>query len=363
MSGRPARLARPARLGAAAGTVLAVALGGLAPAPARAAALPMEQCTADRNVVLAIDFGRWGGPVLRSCGSTPTTGYQLMNQGGWKTVGTQHDGPGFICRIGYSGYQGGKQFPPPEQEKCVLTPPATAYWSYWHADPGQHTWSYSQLGAMSYQPVPGSVDAWVFGETDIGGTRGGPSFSPDSVRAHDPAPGGSASGGSTSGGSASGGSASGGSASGGSTSGGSTSGGSTTGGSGSSGGQSSTGTPKGGGTTGSGTTGGGSPSEEPGTDPAAGPPSPAPSDSPADSASPSVSASDSPSASPTGSPSPSPASGAPVDAAPLADTARPASGSVAPVVAGVLLVAALGTATAVVAVRRRRASGDGPDEE
>ncbi|QKW24026.1 hypothetical protein HUT16_01655 [Kitasatospora sp. NA04385] len=342
-------------MGAAAGTVLAVALGGLAPSPARAAALPMEQCTTSQNVVLAIDFGRWGGPVLRACGSTPTTGYQLLNQGGWKTTGTQHDGPGFICRIGYSGYQGGKQFPPPEQEKCVLTPPATAYWSYWHADPGQNTWSYSQLGAMSYKPVPGGVDAWVFGETDIGGTRGGPSFSPDSVRAHNSAPGGSTSGGSTSGSGTNGGTGSTGGG-GGTSSGGGTGGGAT---------KAATGAPKNGGTGNGGGTGGSSDGAPP-TDPAAEtPPSPAPSDSASAAATASDAPSGSPSAPPTGSPSPAPSgtSPAPMDAAPLGDAPRRSSGSIAPVVTGVALVAALGTATAVVAVRRRRAAGDGPAEE
>ncbi|MFJ5228908.1 hypothetical protein ACIQBJ_03315 [Kitasatospora sp. NPDC088391] len=325
MSGR---LARPARLGAAAGAVLAVALGGLAPSSAHAEALPMDQCTTSRNVVLAIDFGRWGGPVLRACGSTPTTGYQLLNQGGWKTTGTQHDGPGFICRIGYSGYQGGKQFPPPEQEKCVLTPPATTYWSYWHADPGQHTWSYSRLGAMSYHPLPGSVDAWVFGETDIGGSRGGPSFSPDSVRALDSDADRSSSGGTNGGGT-------------GGSSGGGTGGGGTAGSTGG-GGRPSAPTPR----TGNGTTGGGSSSDPPpaGTAP-----------EPSDSAPAAASDTPGPEASPSDAPSPaaSGSSSASVDAAPLADAPRSSSGSIAPVVTGVVLVAALGTATAVVAVRRR----------
>lgn len=170
----------------------AVAFGGVGAAagPATASPLPIEECTTTSGVVLAVDFSKWGGPLLRSCGTTPTTGYTLLNQGGWKTTGTGHDGPAFICRIGYSGFQGGKQFPAPDQEKCVLTPPATAYWSYWHADPGQNDWSYSQLGAMSYQPKPGSVDLWIFGGTNIEGTEGRPSVSPDTLRAHNTAPGG-----------------------------------------------------------------------------------------------------------------------------------------------------------------------------
>jgi hypothetical protein len=180
---------RPWRIAVAvlAASMVAVALIGVA-VPASAAAKPVGDCTTTSGVILAVDFSHWGGPVLRSCGTTPTTGYQLLNQGGWRTAGDNHDGPAFVCRIGYSGFHGGTQYPTPSTEACIVTPPASAYWSYWHADPGQHTWSYSQLGAMSYHPKPGSVDLWFFGSTNVAGTRGGPTFSPDSVRAHNTAP-------------------------------------------------------------------------------------------------------------------------------------------------------------------------------
>jgi hypothetical protein len=173
------------------GSAVAVAVAALAvttqlPArPAAAAAVPISQCTTTSGVVLVVDFGAWGGPLLRSCGTTPTTGYTLLNQGGWHTTGTQHDGPGFVCRIGYAGFRSGTQYPTPAQDACQLTPPASAYWSYWHADPGVNTWSYSRVGAVSTHPQPGSVDLWTFGATDVSGGHGGPAFSPDSVRAHD----------------------------------------------------------------------------------------------------------------------------------------------------------------------------------
>ncbi|MEW2130951.1 hypothetical protein [Streptomyces sp. NPDC005435] len=156
--------------------------------PASAAPQAMGRCTTTSGVVLAVDFSHWGGPVLRSCGTTPTTGYELLNQGGWQTAGTGHDGPAFICRIGYSGYQGGRQYPTPADDDCVLTPPASAYWSYWHADPGADDWTYSQLGAMLYRPKPGSVDLWIFGGTNIEGTQGRPRITPDQLRAHNTAP-------------------------------------------------------------------------------------------------------------------------------------------------------------------------------
>jgi len=152
---------------------------------ATAAARPLSDCTATAGVIVAVDFAHWGGPVLRSCGTTPTTGYALLNQGGWNTTGTEHDGPGFICRIGYSGYRHGSQYPTAAQQACVDTPPASAYWASWQAAPGQDTWTYSQLGAISYRPSPGSVSLWVFGGTNLAGTAGSavPPISPDSLRA------------------------------------------------------------------------------------------------------------------------------------------------------------------------------------
>ncbi|WP_404953398.1 hypothetical protein [Streptomyces sp. 147326] len=151
--------------------------------PPSAHADPIEQCTATTGAVVAVDFGPFGGKVERGCDTTPTTGFELLRTGGFTTVGTVHDGDGFICRIGNGSFNSGTQYPTPDKEECVLTPQATAYWSYWIASPGQKNWTYSPLGAMARTPKPGDVDAWVFGGTGIGGTSGKPTFSPDDVRA------------------------------------------------------------------------------------------------------------------------------------------------------------------------------------
>jgi hypothetical protein len=153
--------------------------------PAGAAPRPVRDCTATSGATLVVDFAHWGGPLLRACGSTPTTGYRLLNQGGWHTAGTEHDGPAFICRIGYAGYHHGTQYPTLAQQACVNTPPASAYWTYWEAGPGQRTWSYNQLGAVSYRPGPGSISLWIFGGTNLGGTVGSavPAITPTQVRA------------------------------------------------------------------------------------------------------------------------------------------------------------------------------------
>ncbi|WP_229847908.1 prenyltransferase/squalene oxidase repeat-containing protein [Streptomyces melanogenes] len=154
-------------------------LSGTAPA----AADPIEKCTATTGAVVAVDFGPFGGKVERGCDATPTNGYDLLHEAGFTTEGTQHDGPAFICRLGFGSFDSGTKYPTPDKEDCVLTPQATAYWSYWTASPGQDTWTYSAYGAMDRKPKAGDVDAWVFGGTDVGGTTGRPAFTPDQVRA------------------------------------------------------------------------------------------------------------------------------------------------------------------------------------
>ncbi|MEU1619510.1 prenyltransferase/squalene oxidase repeat-containing protein [Streptomyces sp. NPDC005722] len=148
-----------------------------------AAADPIGECTGTRGAIVAVDFGPFGGTVERGCDTTPNTGYELLHDAGFTTEGTEHDGPAFICRIGLGTFNSGTQYPTPDKDTCVLTPPATAYWSYWLAAPGQDDWSYSQFGAMDRKLHDGDVDAWVYGGTDIGGSTGKPSFSPDDVRA------------------------------------------------------------------------------------------------------------------------------------------------------------------------------------
>ncbi|MFD3523600.1 prenyltransferase/squalene oxidase repeat-containing protein [Streptomyces sp. NPDC058653] len=163
---------------------MAVAGGVFLLGPASpAAADPIETCTPTKGAVVAVDFGDWGGGIVRGCDASPTTGYDLLHEAGFSTEGTEHDGPAFICRLGHAEFDSGAGYPTPAEEACELTPPATAYWSYWLAPAGQDFWTYSPLGAMSNRPKDGSVEAWVFGPTDVGGTGGGPTFTPAQVRA------------------------------------------------------------------------------------------------------------------------------------------------------------------------------------
>jgi hypothetical protein len=166
----------------------ALALAGAAtvapPLASPAAADAINNCTAAAGTVIAVDFAHWGGPVVRGCDtSNPRNGAYLLTDEGFTLAGDQHDGPAFICRIGNHAFNNGTQYPTPAQDPCILTPPASAYWSYWLAPAGQNTWTYSQLGAYSEVPKPGEVELWIFGGTNIAGTEGKPTCTPNSLRA------------------------------------------------------------------------------------------------------------------------------------------------------------------------------------
>jgi hypothetical protein len=167
--------------------VAALAAGAVAAGlpPAAVMAAPLRDCTRSRGTIVVVDFGHWGGPVLRGCGRHASSDYDLLHTAGFTTAGDAHDGPAFICRLGDAAFHGGAEYPTPAQQSCIHTPPASAYWSYWRAPAGQNHWSYSQLGAMSEVPRPGEVELWTFGDTNIAGTRGSgvPSVSPNSLRA------------------------------------------------------------------------------------------------------------------------------------------------------------------------------------
>jgi hypothetical protein len=142
---------------------------------APAGADPITNCSTTVGVIVVVDFSHWDQSAQRGCASDPGTGYNALQQAGFTTAGDQHDGPAFICRI--TDPANGTAYPTPSEDPCVVTPPASAYWSYWHAYQGQNTWTYSQQGAMDYDPPAGSVDAWTFGA----GAQ--PPFQPSAVMA------------------------------------------------------------------------------------------------------------------------------------------------------------------------------------
>jgi hypothetical protein len=146
--------------GATLATTLATALAGTAGA-----------CKSKTTgVTVAVDFTAFGGKVVVRCApGTPATGVAALQQAGFTPAGTTTYGLAFICRINNK--------PSPAQQACITTPPANAYWAYYHANKGATTWAYTTQGASTYKPAQGSIEAWAFGNSAK------PSKTPAQVRA------------------------------------------------------------------------------------------------------------------------------------------------------------------------------------
>jgi hypothetical protein len=175
------RQQRPLLAVVAAAAIVALAASGVLLGPGsltRAGADPPSSCSTTTGVMIVVDFSSPalddpGGAVNRQCDpDTSTDALTAMNAEGFTTAGDSHDGGAFVCRI--------NGLPTPAQDPCVNTPPASAYWAFWIANPGQTSWSVSPLGAMSLYPKPGSTELWSYGS---GAT---PSFPPSAVAATDP---------------------------------------------------------------------------------------------------------------------------------------------------------------------------------
>lgn len=117
--------------------------------PVQAAACPDP----GSGVTVVVDFTAFGGDVeVRCAPGDPASGLAALHAAGFDTQGTQRDGPGFVCRID------GR--PTPESESCVATPPADAFWTYWHAPRGG-SWTFSSSSAGHRDPRPGTVEGWA----------------------------------------------------------------------------------------------------------------------------------------------------------------------------------------------------------
>ncbi|TCB97172.1 hypothetical protein E0H26_12880 [Micromonospora zingiberis] len=136
---------------------LVLALAGasvlVGPVPA-AAAGSAGYCPDSGGVTVVVDFKELGGgTVVRCAPGDQATGLAALKNAGFQIAGTLRWGEGFICRIE------GK--PSASEEKCVDTPPASAYWSYWHA-PNGGSWTYSDKGVLNRKPPAGSFEGWSF---------------------------------------------------------------------------------------------------------------------------------------------------------------------------------------------------------
>ncbi|MCZ7423582.1 hypothetical protein O7605_29160 [Verrucosispora sp. WMMA2121] len=119
-----------------------------------AAAGSAGYCPDAGGVTVVVDFKELGGgTVVRCARGDQATGLAALKNAGFQITGTLRWGEGFICRIE------GK--PSTSAEKCVDTPPASAYWSYWHA-PNGGSWTYSDKGVLNRKPPAGSFEGWSF---------------------------------------------------------------------------------------------------------------------------------------------------------------------------------------------------------
>ncbi|MCZ7418645.1 hypothetical protein O7605_03830 [Verrucosispora sp. WMMA2121] len=142
---------RATRLAVTLAVAAASVLVGSGPAAAAGSA---GYCPDAAGVTVVVDFKELGGgTVVRCAPGDQATGLAALKAAGFRIAGTLRWGEGFICRIE------GK--PSASTEKCVDTPPASAYWSYWHA-PNGGTWTYSDKGVLNRKPPSGSFEGWSF---------------------------------------------------------------------------------------------------------------------------------------------------------------------------------------------------------
>jgi hypothetical protein len=166
-------------LGAASAVVLTVAGGVVPAAPARAAGTA-GHCPDGTGVTVVVDFNDLGGGVVVRCApGDQATGLSALKNAGFTIAGTTRWGEGFVCRI--------EGRPTVATEPCRDTPPASAYWSYWHASNGG-SWTYSDKGVLNRKPPAGSFEGWSFSTNRTQGTAPRPDVAPTRPAAPPPPP-------------------------------------------------------------------------------------------------------------------------------------------------------------------------------
>lgn len=175
LPGRRTFLIRVARATAAALFLMGTSVAAMVVEPAPVVAIDEGRgtpghCPDADGVTVVIDFQELGGDTIIRCApGDQETGHSALVNAGIEIEGTNRWGESFICRIE------GK--PGPEDEPCIDTPPASAYWSYWHA-PNDGAWTYSQWGVMNRTPPPGSFEGWSFSKDRTEDTNPPPRVAP-----------------------------------------------------------------------------------------------------------------------------------------------------------------------------------------
>ncbi|WP_199824095.1 hypothetical protein [Streptomyces sp. NBRC 109706] len=123
-------------------------------------------CENSTGVTVVIDFQELGGTTIVRCypSGTRGTGLDALKGAGFQIEGAQRWGESFICRI-ENRPSAVEEIPIEDnegyREACIDTPPAAAYWSYWHAG-NNCGWQYSQWGVKNRDFIPGGFEGWSF---------------------------------------------------------------------------------------------------------------------------------------------------------------------------------------------------------
>ncbi|MGC0417397.1 hypothetical protein [Embleya sp. AB8] len=172
---RPGRAGRIARLVTALALLALSLTGGLTVVAPAAHAVDTSKgtpgyCPDGNGVTVVIDFQELGGTTIVRCArGDQATGHAALKNAGIEIAGVARWGEAFICRIE------GK--PGANSEPCIDTPPASAYWSYWHA-PNGGSWTYSQWGVLNRKPPLGSFEGWSFAKNKTETTNPPPRVAP-----------------------------------------------------------------------------------------------------------------------------------------------------------------------------------------
>ncbi len=123
-------------------------------------------CKDATGVTVVVDFQQLGGTTIVRCDPQPGrgTGLDALKGAGFQIAGAQRWGEAFVCRV-ENRPSAAEDIPITGREKyrelCIDTPPAQAYWSYWHAS-NNCAWDYSQWGVKNRDFIPGGFEGWSF---------------------------------------------------------------------------------------------------------------------------------------------------------------------------------------------------------
>lgn len=133
-----------------------------------------------KGVTVVVDFRRLGsfrkhnGRTIVRCAPArftrsgkvrKRTGLKVLRHAGISFRGTRLSGNAYVCRIdGRPARDEPIRIPGDRnyKERCIRTPPRSAFWSYWHANGKGQKWRYSSTGAGSRYAVPGGFEGWAF---------------------------------------------------------------------------------------------------------------------------------------------------------------------------------------------------------